>query len=101
MTIFESLQSLDEKLQTYSFRGQSIPKYMHQGIVNYVNHKVIPGDFLLSVLQNDLKNAVGYADDENIHLLPVYVAFFYFNIPSVAWGSKEAVEKWIGGEYDI
>lgn len=81
---------LEEKL------GRSrIPAWMHGGIVRYVTEGIQPGDFLTSVLRNDLKNAVAHADDDNRRLIPDYVQFFYNNIPGVCWGSPEKVLHWM------
>lgn len=89
------MKELCEELQSHSFRGKGIPFRMFSGIINYVEHNIPPGDFLLAILKNDLKRACLHADDENIDLIPVYISFFYWNIPSIAWGSKEAVRKWV------
>lgn len=55
----------------------------------------MPGSFLTAVLENDLAEAVGRADFQNIEVLPAIVAFVYRNLPSPCWGSKEKVEAWL------
>jgi len=51
----------------------------------------------MAVLCNNLNEACARADDENITLLPVYVAFFYNEAPSACWGSPENVRTWLNG----
>jgi hypothetical protein len=40
---------------------------------------------------------VGRADDQNIKVLPAFVAYFYNEAPSQCWGSKEKMESWLYG----
>ena len=81
----------------YSIRNGEfyIPERMMGGIERYINDKINPGDFLQAVICNDLREAVGRADDENIRNLPAYVAYFYNEAPSLCWGSKEKMEAWL------
>jgi hypothetical protein len=83
---------------TYKFRQWYIPDRMMPGIERYVEQRIIPGDFLQAVICNDLKEAVGRADDENMDNLPAYVAYFYNKAPSECWGSKEKMKRWVGEE---
>ena len=54
-----------------------------------------PGDFLSAVLSNDLREAVGRADDDNIRAIPAYIALLYNEAPGTAWGSPENVSAWL------
>jgi hypothetical protein len=87
--------SLQQTLQTFTFHGKGIPEYMQYDLVSYLEHKIMPGDFLLHVLSNNLRGAIQAADDHNLWLVPVYVAFLYNHADSRAWGSKEKVEVWL------
>lgn len=71
-----------------------IPDYMIGGIDRWIDHGIPPGDFLMAVLCNNLKEAVARADDVNVKLLPAYVSFFYNDAPSECWGSPEKVLAW-------
>ena len=71
-----------------------IPDYMIGAIERWIERGIPPGDFLMAVLCNDLKEAVGRADVVNINLLPAYVSFFYNDAPSQCWGSHEKVLAW-------
>lgn len=53
------------------------------------------GDFLEAVISNDLRGACSRADDTNIHLIPVYIAYLYNETPCGCWGSKELYKKWL------
>jgi len=68
---------------------------MMGGLQRYIENHIAPGDFLSAVIKNDLKNAVEYADDENLHNLPAYVTFLYNQAPSTCWGSKKIFNQWI------
>lgn len=82
-------------LSEFVFNGQRIPERMHGGIMRYVEQGIEPGDFLSAVICNNLRGAVGCADDENIRLLPVYVAYFYNETPSGCWGSPARFYSWM------
>lgn len=78
----------------YRFNDFEIPDYMADGITNWIEHGIVPGSFLSAVIRNDLREAVGCADDTNIRNLPAYVGYFYNEAPSQCWGSFEKVEAW-------
>jgi hypothetical protein len=80
---------------TYKFRDWYIPERMMFGIRRYIDEHCPAGDFLTAVLQNDLKEACGCADDENLANLPAFVAYLYNEAPSLCWGSPERVEQWL------
>lgn len=65
------------------------------GIRRYVEYHIPPGDFLQAVLQNNLKEAFFYADDENLASLYEIVKYVYNEIPYNCWGSPEAYRDWI------
>ena len=75
--------------------GMHIPERMMGGIMRWIEHGIQPGDFLMAVITNDLCEAVGGADDENIHLIPAYVSYFYNEAPAQCWGSPEKAAAWI------
>lgn len=79
----------------YSFQEFYIPDRMMPGIRRYIEEKIPPGDFLTAVIQNDLSEACGRADDENMRNLPAYAAYFYNNAPMSCWGSKEKMKAWL------
>ena len=72
----------------------NIPAHMRGAIIRYLNNGISPGDFLTAVINNDLSEAVGRADDQNIHLLPNYIKWFYNHAPSGSWGRASATKDW-------
>ena len=72
-----------------------IPDRMLDGIKRYVEDGIIPGSFLRAIIENDLRNAVGCADDENLVNIPAYVSYFYNETPGACWGSKEKMKRWV------
>ena len=69
--------------------------YMLSGMQRYVEHGIVPGDFLLAVLRNDLRAAVNCADSNNIEALTDWVVFCYSELPANIWGSPERVKEHI------
>ena len=73
----------------------TIPDHMMDAIALYIDHHIPPGGFLTAVICNDLREAVGQADSQNINLLPAYVSYFYNEAPSDCWGSRERMTAWL------
>ncbi len=64
-------------------------------IYNYAaNHRPV-GGFLQAVIRNDLKEACGRADDDNLLVLSQIVQIFYAETPAGCWGSEEHYGKWL------
>lgn len=69
-------------------------------LIRYVLHGDQVGDFLSAVISNELVEAAGRADAENIVILHVYAAFLHNVAPGASWGSREAMRSWRGiGEF--
>lgn len=79
----------------YKFQKYYIPDRMMDGIERYIKYGVIPGDFLKAIICNDLKEAIGQADDENINNLPAYVGYFYNEAPADCWGNHKKMIVWV------
>ena len=86
---------LHEKL-----KNTRIPGYMYRGIVDYITKGMPPGGFLMAILENDLREAVYVADDNNGQIIPDYVRFLYNNAPSACWGNTERVMNWLNAGID-
>ena len=78
----------------YCFRQWHIPARMMGGLQHWIEDGIPPGDFLYSVLCNDLMKACQAADDENLDNLPAYAAYLYNEAPSQCHGSPEKVRAW-------
>lgn len=85
-------------MEIYTFRDWYIPDRMMDGIRRYIDQGIPPGDFLTAIISNDLKEAVGRADEENLANLPAFVSFFYNMAPSRCWGSPEIMDAWLDKE---
>ena len=72
-----------------------IPDHMHEGLVNYIHHHKRPGDFMVAVLSNDLKEAVARADEHNINALKAWGTFLYMYAPAGCWGSPARAKHWL------
>lgn len=85
------------------FTGEyaAIPARMQEGLKRYVIDRLRPGDFLMAVIQNDLRNAVGHADSDNLPLIPLYVRWFYNVAPSRCHGSPKAFVEWLERVDDV
>jgi len=85
-------------MSEYQFRGFTIPEHVMCSLCAYIEEHRHVGHFLTAVLQNDLKEAVGRADDHNLANLPAYVGYLYNEAPSSCWGSPEKVKEWLANE---
>ena len=72
-----------------------LPWALRTGVQEYVEHHHPPGDFLTAVISNDLKEALGRADDGNRARLFDIVAWFYNEAPGICWGSPERMRDWL------
>lgn len=73
----------------YEFNGFFVRDEMEAALRRYVEDGLIPGDFLQSVICNDLVEACGRADYVNIQNLPAFAAYLYNEMPATSWGSRE------------
>ena len=79
----------------YKFQEFYIPERMMVSIKRYIEDKCPPGGFLTAVIENNLSDAVGRADGENLRNLPAFVAYFYNKAPADCWGSPEKMNRWL------
>lgn len=79
------------------FRGvyDKIPPHMQEVLRRYIVQGLEPGNFLKSVISNDLRGATGSADEENLPLLKLYVQWLYNEAPGNCWGSVEVMHDWM------
>jgi hypothetical protein len=65
-----------------------------EAIDRYVNEGCPTGRFLQFVLENDLCNSFGYADEQSRANLYDIIKYLYNDVPGSCWGSKEKVKNW-------
>ena len=53
------------------------------------------GGFLRAVLENNLMEAFGRADEKNRVVLEYIIQVVYWTLPSPCWGNPEKVNQWI------
>ena len=81
-------------MDTY-FHGMRIPEHMREPLSAYISNHRPTGSFLKAVLCNDLFEAVGKADADNILNIPAFTNYIYNKAPSECWGSLEKYNAWI------
>lgn len=75
-----------------------IPAHTKASLDRYVNHRLLPGGFLIKVLSNDLFGAVGQADSENRAALADIVQYIYNHVPANAWGNEKRVYDYVSAK---
>lgn len=75
----------------------TLPEHMIGGLMRYIEHGIEPGGFLSAVICNNLRDAVGRADEANKAKLIEWVQWFYWYAPSPSWGSEEMMSAWMAG----
>jgi hypothetical protein len=68
--------------------------YMTDGLKLYVERGILPGDFLIALLSNDLLEAFRRADDNNTAAMRDWAAFLHNQLPRGCQGSREDVQAW-------
>lgn len=89
------LSETELKAISIAFSRYDIPMTVHDGLMRYLQNRVLPGGFLTAVLENDLAAAVLAADKDNLPALPNLVKFIWNELPANAWGSKKHVFDWV------
>lgn len=90
----------EQELAIYSreleeaMRRAGIPEYMHSGVKNWVLYGRSGGSFLTAVFKNNLVEAYGRADGNNISRIRNYADLLYNDLPMECWGSSKKVEAW-------
>jgi hypothetical protein len=72
-----------------------IPNHMHDGIINYIEHHLEPGGFLVSMLVGEFDYATRCADSVNRNMIPNYILFFQEYLDKELFGSVEIVNSWL------
>lgn len=89
------MQNVDPKTVRWEWQGFAIPDHMRESLLRYVNEGCPVGEFLTSVIQGDLFEALKRADDKNLRNFPAYGFFFYNYVPSDIYGTREKHAAWI------
>ncbi len=65
------------------------------GLRRYVEDHCSTGDFLRSVLENNLLDSCVKADPDNLEALKEIVLYCHWEIPWQCWGSPDRVKAWL------
>ncbi len=71
------------------------PEDVKESLQRYVDEGCPTGGFLLAVLENNLCEAFGRADENNLCAMFEIVSYIYNNLPGSCWGSKTKVNTWL------
>lgn len=72
-----------------------IPEHTKEAIDNYVESGWQGGSFVTAFLSNDLRGAVGAADEINRYKIFEIACYCHNAIPANCWGIPEIVKQWI------
>ena len=75
-----------------------LPQRTMHSLRRYADQRIPTGDFLYAVLTNNLMEAIGRADDENLEAIYGICMYVYNDIPATCHGSKEIVDEWLRGK---
>jgi len=79
----------------------NIPEHIKESLDAYVSERRPMGDFLCAVLENNLCESFGRADEKNRLCLFEIVSYIYNELPAPCWGSPEKVTKWLMREEEL
>ena len=74
-----------------------LPEHMRGTAKRYVEGRIDPGSFLSAVICNDLFGAYYKADWINKEHMEDWIMFFYNDVPTNCFGSKEVMKAWLNG----
>ncbi len=72
-----------------------LPAHIRYGAQEYIERGHLPGHFLTAVIENNLKESFGKADETNHERMFDIVSFFYNEAPADCWGSVDRVRAWV------
>ena len=73
----------------------NVPEALREGLIAYILTGRPTGDFLRAILENNLSEACGRADEENRTRLYDVVFFLYNYAPFDCWQTPEHVDAWM------
>jgi len=77
------------------FKYPGVSEPVIEGLFRYVEHKIPTGSFLRAVLENNLSEAAGRADETNAPKLKEIMVFIYNQLPADSWGDPGRVSAWL------
>ena len=83
---------IDRKLQHLKMMTESIDRYVEGGVPT--------GSFLEAVISNDLREAMGRADETSRVIVFEIVSYLHNEVPGGCWGTPEAYREWLAADPD-
>jgi hypothetical protein len=80
----------------YPYPWKQIPKHMRPALAAYLCNGVDPGGTWRAILTGDLRRLWLELDPADLASLGSIVDFLWVYVPKALWGSRQAVEWWIG-----
>ena len=74
---------------------KSIPPRLVNALMRYAEQGVPLGGFLTAVVSDNLREAVGRADQNNLDALASIVSYVYMELPGACNGSNKIYRAWI------
>lgn len=74
--------------------GLDIPARIALPLIEYIFKGTDPGDFLRSVLENNLRNAIIIGKVAEVVMLKPLVTFINENAPAISWSGIYYVQDW-------
>ena len=71
-----------------------LPDYMHEAMIAWIETGRMPGNFLSSLLSNNLFLTFHHADQTNLAMIGDYINYLYNYTPGECWGSPDKVRAW-------
>lgn len=68
---------------------------IRESLIAYAQEGRTVGGFLEAVIANDLVEAAGRADIDNLRALAALACFVYNELPSPCWGSRRVYAAWV------
>jgi hypothetical protein len=84
--VYDNLVRLAEK--------KGVPEATARGLALYLVMGVPTGSFLHAVLENNLMESLGRADEFNTAAIKDIVSFLYNHMPALCWGNPTKVHEW-------
>lgn len=76
--------------------GQApIPELILRQIDNYGENHLMPGDFVLAVVENDLTKTLHFADEKSFAAIKSIWGYCHRALPVQSWGNANLVESWL------
>ena len=86
---------MEKKYQLKQCQYYPVSEMIIDSLERYLNNGIMPGGFLTACLENNLREALGRADEFNRATIFNIVHYLHNYIPSSAWGSPDHIEYWL------